>query len=225
LSHRWRAYYTPGELQELCTEDFLSSCQLPQVYDAMLQYSDESDQWDSLSRSLHSDYQTLVNFYLRRLQLLRGFKIESRLPLLDHRLVEYAARIPSRLKIRGFSDTKYIYKKILEEVLPREILYDRPKLGHSVPMKNWLREDVKLQNWADEILTDSTIVKRGLFRPSVVRRLVDEHRTRRHNHSHRLWALIVLELWIKAWLDPQRFSTNRNPQPGLSALAVSQPLS
>jgi len=149
-----------------------------------------------------SAYYTLVNFYLRRLGLLRGFSIESRLPLLDYRLVEYAAKIPSRMKIRGVSDTKYIYKKILEGVLPREILYDRPKLGHSVPMKNWLREDATLQKWVEEILSESSIVTRGFFRYSVVRRFVDEHLSRRHNHSHRLWGLVVLELWLRAWVGP-----------------------
>jgi len=206
LSHRWRAYYKPEELQELCTEDFLASCNLRRLYDGMLRYSSETDGWDPLSRSLYSDYYTLVNFYLRRLGLLRGFSIESRQPLLDYRLVEYAAKIPSRMKIRGVSDTKYIYKKILEGVLPREILYDRPKLGHSVPMKNWLREDATLQKWVEEILSESSILKRGFFRYSVVRRFVDEHLSRRHNHSHRLWGLVVLELWLKAWLDPQAAS-------------------
>jgi len=176
------------------------------LYDGMLRYSSETDGWDPLSRSLYSDYYTLVNFYLRRLGLLRGFSIESRQPLLDYRLVEYAAKIPSRMKIRGVSDTKYIYKKILEGVLPREILYDRPKLGHSVPMKNWLREDATLQKWVEEILSESSILKRGFFRYSVVRRFVDEHLSRRHNHSHRLWGLVVLELWLKAWLDPQAAS-------------------
>jgi asparagine synthase (glutamine-hydrolysing) len=203
LSHRWRAYYTPRELQELCTEDFLARCDVRQLFHGMLQYSGETDGWDPLSRSLYSDYHTLVNFYLRRLELLRGFSIESRLPLLDYRLVEYAAKIPSGRKIRGFSDTKYIYKKVLEGVLPREILYDRPKLGHSVPMKNWLREDAKLQKWMAEILSELSLVKRGFFRSSVVRRFVEEHLSRRHNHSHRLWGLVVLELWLRAWLDPQ----------------------
>ncbi len=206
LSHRWRAYYTPRELQELCTDDFLACCEVRQLFKGMLHYSGKTDGWDPLSRSLYSDYHTLVDFYLRRLGLLRGFSIESRQPLLDYRLVEYAAKIPSRMKIRGFSDTKYIYKKILEGVLPREILYDRPKLGHSVPMKNWLREDSKLQKWVEEILSESALVKRGFFRPSVVRQLFEEHLSMRHNHSHRLWALVVLELWLKAWLDPQTSS-------------------
>jgi asparagine synthase (glutamine-hydrolysing) len=214
LSHRWRAYYTPRELQELCTEDFLACCDLRQLFDGMLQYSDETDGWDLLSRSLYSDYHTLVGFYLRRLGLLRGFSIESRLPLLDYRLVEYAAKIPSRMKIRGVSDTKYIYKKILDDILPREILYDRPKLGHSVPMKNWLREDAKLQKWVEEVLSESSIVKRGFFRPSTVRQLLEEHRSMRHNHSHRLWGLVVFELWLRAWLDPQAPSA-RNQEPNL----------
>jgi asparagine synthase (glutamine-hydrolysing) len=206
LSHRWRAYYTPSELQQLCTEDFLASCDVRQLYNGMLQYSGETAGWDPLSRSLYSDYHTVVNFYLQRLGLLRGFSIESRLPLLDYRLVEYAAKIPSGMKIRGVSNTKYIYKKTLEGVLPREILYDRPKLGHSIPMKNWLREDSKLHKWVEEILSESALVKRGFFRSSVVRRFFEEHLSMRHNHSHRLWALVVLELWLRVWLDPQTSS-------------------
>jgi asparagine synthase (glutamine-hydrolysing) len=211
LSHRWRAYYMPRELQDLCTEDFLACCDVRQLFDGMLQYSGETGDWDPLSRRLYSDYFTLVNFYLRRLQLLHSFSIESRLPLLDYRLVEYAAKIPSRMKIRGISETKYIYKKILDGVLPREILYDRPKLGHSVPMKNWLRENAKLQKWVQEILSESSIVKRGFFRSSVVHQLFEEHLSMRHNHSHRLWGLVVLELWLRAWMDsraPRSVSTN-----------------
>jgi asparagine synthase (glutamine-hydrolysing) len=120
---------------------------------------------------------------------------------LDHRLVEYAARIPSRLKIRGLSNSKYIYRKALEKVLPAKILYDRPKLGHSVPLKNWLREDSGLQEWVADVLSEQSIGKRRLFRPGFLRRLFDEHVSGRHNHSHRLWGLLVLELWMREWLD------------------------
>ena len=203
LSHRWRVYYKPDEIQTLCTGDFLGRCDLSRLYDRMLRYNKLTDGWDLLSRSLYSDYHTLVNFYLRRLELLRGFSIDSRLPLLDYRLVEYAAQIPSKMKIRGLSNTKYIYKKILEGTLPREILYDRPKLGHSVPMKNWLRENGKVRNWMEDILSESSIAKRGFFRSSMVRRLWDGHLTMRHNFSHRLWALVVLELWLRMWSDSQ----------------------
>jgi asparagine synthase (glutamine-hydrolysing) len=204
LSHRWRIYYTPQELREVCSEDFIAHCDMDKMYDGILKYNKEADGADPLSCSLYSDYQTLVDFYLRRLGLLRAFRVESRLPLLDHRLVECAAKIPSRLKIRGVGDTKYIYKKVLEGLVPREILYDRPKLGHSVPMKNWLREDGRVKEWMIDTLSDNCFRQRNLFRPSVVQRMIREHVRKTHNHSHRLWGLIVLELWMRDFFRSSR---------------------
>jgi asparagine synthase (glutamine-hydrolysing) len=201
LSHRWRVSYTPPELLELCDTDFLASCDMSKLFEGMLKYTQEADGRDQLSRSLYSDFQTLVSFYLRRLGLLRQFSVESRLPLLDHRLVEYAAKIPSRLKIRNVADTKYIYKKTLRGVLPNEILHNRPKLGHSVPMKNWLREDAIMREWIGDTLGDGSFKGRGFFRPTVVQRMVDEHVRKTHNHSHRLWGMIVLEFWLRSWFD------------------------
>jgi asparagine synthase (glutamine-hydrolysing) len=197
LSHRWRIYYTGKELQQLCTGDFIAHCDMPTLFDNMLKYTWEADGRDLLSRSLYSDYQTLINFYLRRLTLLRTFAVESRPPLLDHRLIEYAAQIPSTLKIRRLSDTKYIYKKALEGTLPREILYDRPKLGHSVPMKNWLRDNARIRTWIADVLSDGSFRERGFFRTNFVQRMMEEHMRKTHNHSHRLWALVVLETWLR----------------------------
>ena len=109
--------------------------------------------------------------------------------------------MPSGLKIKGMSDTKYIYRKMLEGVVPNEILYDRPKLGHSVPMKNWLREDDKLKAWVLTTLSDASFRERGFVRPEFVQRMLDEHQRKIHNHSHRLWGLVVLELWLRKHLD------------------------
>ncbi len=200
-SRRWAAYYTPVELRQVCTRDLLEQCDLQALFEPVAAYGREADGNDLLSRSLYCDYHTLVSFYLRRLRLLRAFSIESRLPLLDHRLVEYAATVPSRLKLRGLSQSKYIYRKALEKVLPRRILYDRPKLGHSVPMKNWLREDSDIREWVGDVLSEEAVLKRGLFRPEAVQRLIEEHLSKRHNHSHRIWGLLVLELWMREWLD------------------------
>lgn len=198
LSHRWRIYYTPRELKQLCSQDFLSGCELDHLSDPVSRFVPDADGGDILSRCLYVDYYTLVSFYLRRLGLLKAFGVESRLPLLDYRLAEYAATVPSDLKIKGLSETKYIYRKILEKVLPREILYDRPKLGHSVPMKNWLREETRLSEWTGEVLSDESLRRRGLFDAAFVRRLVSEHRAKRENHSHRLWGLLVFELWLRS---------------------------
>lgn len=201
LSHRWRICYTAQELRELCTDEFIQRCDLEGIFDGVLNYNRNANGRDQLSRSLYSDYQTVVSFYLLRLGLLRAFSIESRLPLLDHRLVEYAAKIPSWLKIRRVSDTKYIYKKVLQSVLPKEILYNRPKLGHSVPMKNWLRNNAEIRGWITGVLCDGSFKDMGLFRPHVVQRLIDEHMRKSQNHSHRLWGLVVLKLWVRNCLE------------------------
>ena len=200
LSHRWRIYYTAAELDTLCTEELLTDISTDALFDTMLKQTQKPEP-DLLSRCLSSDYWTLVNFYLRRLELLRQFGIENRLPLLDYRLVEYAAKIPSDLKLKGFSDTKYIYKQALRGILPDEILFDRPKLGHSVPMKNWLRQETQIINWVTDIVNSTSFKKRGLFKPEAIQKLLDEHRNQLHNHSHRLWALLVLELWFREYLD------------------------
>ena len=201
LSHRWRIYYTRKELGGLFEKDFMAQCDLPNMYEGMARHSRDADGKDQLSRSLYSDYQTLVDFYMRRLGLLRHFNIESRLPLMDLRLVEYASRVPSKLKIKGMSDTKYIYRKILEGTVPMEILYDRPKLGHSVPMKNWLRDDPWVTDWVSDLLFDGAISESGFFNRSYLEKMVRDHRSKAQNNSHRLWGLSVLGLWMEQWKE------------------------
>ncbi len=201
LSHRWRTYYSPQELLALCSTTFLNSTPLDRLFENMIRHSREADGPDALSRSLYSDYWTLVSFYLRRLSLLKAFGIESRVPLLDYRLIEYAATVPSNLKISGFSDTKYIYKKALVGTIPDKILFDRPKLGHSVPLKNWLRNSPQLREWVVDLLSSSAFCGRDLFQASFVQKLIQEHLGLIHNHSHRLWALVVLESWLQQNLD------------------------
>jgi asparagine synthase (glutamine-hydrolysing) len=201
LSHRWRVYYKLQELEELCAPEFLATCHLNQLFDSMLQYTNEADGHNDLSRSLYSDYWTLVNFYLRRLELLKSFGIDNHLPLLDYQLAEYAAKIPSQYKIRGFSDTKYIYKQALIGIVPDSILFNRPKLGHSVPMKNWLRDDPTTQQWVVEILSSHRFKERKLFNEKFVQHLISEHICKAHNYSHRIWSLVVLELWLREHLD------------------------
>ena len=199
LSHRWRTYYTPGEIQKLCSADFIAQCDTDNMFEGMARFTRSADGPDRLSRSLYSDYHTLVDFYLRRLGPLRNFSIESRLPLMDYRLVEFAAKVPSNLKIKGMSDTKHIYRKMLEGVVPNEILYDRPKLGHSVPMKNWLREDSGVKGWVGDILSNGALNGSGFFNRDVVSKMVDSHLNKSNNHSHRLWGLAVLGLWLQEW--------------------------
>ena len=197
LSHRWRIYYQLSELQQLFVPEFASRLQEDEIYREIFAFNAEGDGTDDLSRSLYSDYQTVVDFYLRRNDLNRCFSLETRYPLFDHRLVEFCANLPSELKIRGWFDTKYIFKKAMENVLPRDIVHRQDKLGHSIPLKNWMRDDPAVQAFVMNYLNNGVIKKRGVFNPPFVKNLVNEHMAKRRNNSHRLWGLAVFEMWMQ----------------------------
>ncbi|MDZ7363350.1 MAG: asparagine synthase C-terminal domain-containing protein [candidate division KSB1 bacterium] len=199
-SNRWRIYYTPEELQKLCAPDLRQRVNGFDPCRELVEIYQEADGKDHLSITLYGDYYSVVNFYLRRLELIRHFGVEGRMPLLDHRLVEYTARIPSHLKIGKKGETKIILHKIMHGELPDEIVFRKDKLGHSVPMKNWMRESVAVQTLLKEFLSTETVRRRGLFDPAVISRMMNEHQRKSHNHSHRLWALLVFELWCRAHL-------------------------
>ncbi len=200
-SNRWRIYYTPAELQKLCLPDLRQHVNGFDPYRELVEIYQEADGQDHLSVTLYGDYYSVVGFYLRRMELIRNFGVEGRMPLLDYRLVEYAARIPSALKIGKNGETKMILHKVMQGELPDEIVFRKDKLGHSVPMKNWMREAPAIQTLLKEYLSSEIVRRRGFFDPAVISRMMDEHQRKAHNHSHRLWSLLVLELWCRAHLN------------------------
>jgi asparagine synthase (glutamine-hydrolysing) len=125
--------------------------------------------------------------------------LETRSPLLDHVLLEWAARLPSQVKMAG-GTTKALFKAALAPYLPPEILRRR-KMGFGCPIDLWLRRELK--EMAYDTLLSPVARQRGLFRPDFVRRLLDEHCSYRANHHTRLWALLMLELWFRTWIDGQ----------------------
>jgi len=201
FSNRWRIYYTEKELQDALEPTLWTNMKnknpLPEIEKCYV----EADGQDFLSKTLYGDYCTVVNFYLTRMSILRHFGIEAKFPMFDYRLVEFAAKMPSNLKIKGNNDTKYILKKTMTGVLPDEIVFRKDKLGHSVPMKNWMRDSKDLVNLVNEVLSEDQLKKRGFFKPEFVRKMIDDHNSKKVNHSHRIWALLVLELWLQKHFD------------------------
>ena len=122
--------------------------------------------------------------------------LEVRVPFLDHEVVEFAAGIPSETKFPGLR-TKAIYRKAMEGILPPFIL-ERGKQGYSLPIKNWLRED--LRDFMSEVLNTSELVREH-FQIDFVNTLIAEHVGRTHNHNHVLWALINLALWHERFIE------------------------
>jgi asparagine synthase (glutamine-hydrolysing) len=201
LSHRWRLYYHGAELEQVLNPEIARDLDREGLFRDVLAFNREADGPDPLSHSLYSDYQSIVDFYIRRNELFGDFGIETRYPLFDRDLVEFCASIPSKLKVKGWFDTKYIFKRAIEKILPHQIVHREDKLGHSIPLKNWLREDAQVREFVMDHVCAETVRKRGLVRPEFVERLVDEHMSRQRNNSHRLWTLAVLELWCRHHLD------------------------
>jgi asparagine synthase (glutamine-hydrolysing) len=123
--------------------------------------------------------------------------IESRVPFLDHPLMEFAAQLPQRMKLHGFT-TKYVLRQAMRGILPDEIL-SRRKMGFPVPVGRWFRGP--FQQLIDEYVLGPRAMARGLFDEHHVRELVMEHQGGTHDHSERLWSLLNTEIWQRIFLD------------------------
>ncbi|PYN26517.1 MAG: asparagine synthase (glutamine-hydrolyzing) [Candidatus Rokuibacteriota bacterium] len=152
----------------------------------------------TLERMSHADLQTyLVELLMKQDQMSMAASIESRVPFLDHELVEYVTAIPGRLKLQGWR-TKAVLRAAVRDVVPREILARR-KMGFPVPVGRWLRSPF----WpvVREFVLGPRALRRGLFEPGVLRRLAEEHRAGVAEHGDRLWLLVNLEIWQRLFLD------------------------
>jgi asparagine synthase (glutamine-hydrolysing) len=123
--------------------------------------------------------------------------LEARSPFLDHHVIEFAASLPEKMKLRGLT-TKYILKKTLTKLLPAENL-KRAKMGFGVPVGHWFRAE--MQGFLRENLLSEKSARRGLFRPEAVRRLVELHTRGERDYTHQLWTLLMLELWFQRFID------------------------
>jgi asparagine synthase (glutamine-hydrolysing) len=123
--------------------------------------------------------------------------LEARSPFLDHHVIEFAASLPEKFKLRGLT-TKYLLKKVLRKLLPSENL-DRRKMGFGVPIGHWFRG--KMQPFLREVVLSEKALNRGLFKPETVRQLVDQHTEGKRDYSHQLWTLLMLELWFQRFID------------------------
>jgi len=128
-------------------------------------------------------------------------------PLLDHKLIEFVCtRIPASMKMRGL-ETKHIFKRAVQDFVPAEIL-NRPKQGFGVPIDQWINQ--QLRERVRGTLTEPRTMQRGFFEPHYVNVLLEEHERGRRNHASELWALFMLELWHRKFMDERTASTDRS---------------
>jgi len=127
--------------------------------------------------------------------------VEVRVPFLDRDLAEFVAwNVPPNRKLKGLlrPTTKYIFRLAMRDILPREVL-QQPKAGFAAPVDYWLAHELK--EMSDDLLSEERIAKRGLFRPSAVRRYLEEHRSGRHDWAMQIWQFLTLELWMQTFMD------------------------
>jgi len=155
-------------------------------------------QFDDITGELYLDFKTyLVDDILTKVdRMSMATSLETRVPLLDHTIVEYAFALPGRLKLRGMT-TKWILKKTMERLLPRENIYRR-KEGFSIPIKHWLRNELKdlMLGYLDE----QRIMREGLFNYEPIKHMIESHLSGKENYSHQLWTLLVFEIWREHYL-------------------------
>ena len=193
---------TQRELYSPMLRDALHGRDGDQAHRALWSRTDSS--WDSLSRMLYVDMKSWLpnDLLIKADRMTMAKSIELRVPFLDHRLIEFASRVPSRLKIFG-SEKKYLLKRSMRSILPDEIIY-RTKLGFPTPLSDLLREAGG--SYVKDILLGDRAMNRRYFRGPEVERLVAEHQQRVCDRHEILWRLIVLEEWHRCFVDQVGFA-------------------
>ena len=158
----------------------------------------EKSKGDLLERMLYTDIKTyLVELCMKQDQMSMAASIESRVPFLDHVLVEFAMSIPGRFKSRGLQG-KLVLKEGAHGLLPDSIIH-RKKMGFPTPLRNWLLGPQL--DLIEGMLLEGRSTKRALFKPEALRRLFAEHRAHYRDHGDRIWRLLNLELWHRIFVD------------------------
>jgi asparagine synthase (glutamine-hydrolysing) len=198
---RWMMFFSDTEKKSFYSEDFkrkidgvLPLHERPPL-DAVFQ---QSALFDNTTGELYLDLNTyLVDDILVKVdRMSMASSLETRVPLLDHKIAEFAFKLPGRLKLNGFT-TKWIFKKTMDRLLPRQNIYRR-KEGFSIPIKHWLRTE--LREMLFDFLSPKRIADGGFFDNRPIENMLGLHMEGKKNFSHQLWALLVFEIWKENYL-------------------------
>ncbi|HYJ88460.1 MAG TPA: asparagine synthase (glutamine-hydrolyzing) [Pyrinomonadaceae bacterium] len=192
-------YFTDEAKQKLYSEPMLEATRGLDAYASHRRYFARVGNAAPLNRLLYVDLKT----FLPCLNLITTDKtsmaanLEVRVPFLNRRMIEFAARMPADLKLRGFK-RKYILKRALEKSLPADIVW-RKKAGFGAPIRSWLRG--ALRPMIDDLLSPETVKRRGLFRPVEVQRIIEANSSGREDYNLQVFQLLNLELWQRQFMD------------------------
>ena len=192
------AVFPRSAQHQLLTPDTIDRIGGVDPYAGVRRVLSDSDGQSLLDRLLYADIKTYLHeLLMKQDQMSMAASLESRVPFLDHKLVEFTSSLPERLKLRRWT-TKYVLRQSMKGVLPEQIL-TRPKMGFPVPVGAWFRG--AYAPVLDEYVLSSRAMERGLFNADAVRTVVNQHQSGVANHSERLWSLVNLEMWFRRFID------------------------
>jgi len=195
----WLSHFTPEMKSDLYTAGFREKVAAQDSYAMLRQHDEEAEADHLLDRTLYAD----IMMYLPDDLLVKAdvatmaHSLEARSPFLDHEFMEFAARIPAEMKLRGMT-AKYILKKAFRSRLPDAVI-SRGKQGFAVPLDHWFRGELK--EMAFDILLSQRAAERAYFRQEMIRKILDEHVSGRWNWQNHIWNLLMLELWHRMFID------------------------
>lgn len=197
---RWMIFLSKMQKQKLYSDDFIDrefgkNLSSRKPFDGYFEYGNI---FPGLNKDLYLDLKTYLvdNILVKVDRMSMATSLEARVPLLDYKMVEFAFSLPPELKLRG-NTTKYFFKNAMKGILPDEII-NRRKEGFSIPIKNWLKTDLK--GLMSDYLSEEKIMDAGLFNYKYVKKMKDDHLGNRQNHAHRLWSLILFNIWREKFL-------------------------
>ncbi len=196
---RWTSAFSVAQKAQLYTPEFKAAVGFPQVVHPVQKWLSDHPNLDIVDACLLTDTMTyLPDDLLVKVDITSmANSLEARSPFLDHPLMEWAAQLPTHFKVRG-KTTKYILRQALAQLVPQENM-QRPKMGFGVPVGRWFQGPMKTM-LCDTLLSERAL-SRGYFQPDQVRRMVEHHLDAQADHTYRLWALLMLELWHHEFID------------------------
>jgi asparagine synthase (glutamine-hydrolysing) len=208
-----------SEQQALVSAALRDSVTADQAYAPSLAYFQRPGTSSTLlDRLLYTDIKTyLVELLMKQDQMSMAASIESRVPFLDHTLVEFAVRLPDSWKLSGWT-TKRVLREAMKSVLPESIL-QRPKMGFPVPLRAWTRG--RWNAVVSDVLLDRRSTERGIIDPPAVARLLDDHAAGAIDATDRIWSLLNLEIWFRTFIDKGGVQTLGTPQTSYPICAFS----
>src|SRR5215813_12426780 len=195
--------FTGLNKRSLYTPDFASALgKDSQVGMTFQEYGDNVSTNALLDAMLYIDSKTYLpgDILTKVDRMSMAVSLEARVPLLDHKLIDFVTRIPASMKMTGL-EQKHLFKRAVADLVPEEVL-TRPKQGFGVPIQQWINE--QLRERIRDTLTDVRFRQRGIISPRYTDVLLDEHERGRRDHSMALWALLMLELWYQVFVDETR---------------------